>query len=94
MAFVLSKAKAEGVRTIEPTTEAVDDWVAQVVKAAHGRASFLESCTPGYFNLEGTATANLKTLKNNQFWRGPNAFIRILKGWRADGGWPGMEVTP
>jgi cyclohexanone monooxygenase len=93
LAFVLGKAKAEGVRTIEPTAEAEADWVGQVVKAARGRASFLESCTPGYYNLEGTATANIQTLTNSQFWRGPNAFIRILGRWRADGGWPGMEIT-
>jgi cyclohexanone monooxygenase len=93
LAFVLAKAKAEGVRTLEPKAEAVADWVAQIEKAAHGRASFLESCTPGYYNLEGTATASHKTLKNGPFWRGPNAFIRILNRWRADGGWPGMEVT-
>src|SRR5215213_8328833 len=53
IAYVVAEAAKRGATTVEPTTEAQDEWVG-VINGFHiGGLSFLESCTPGYYNNEG-----------------------------------------
>ena len=63
-----------------------------IVKLAVGRQPFLQECTPGYYNNEG-GELDMRVARNNQYWRGPIAFIRLLDRWRADGTMPGLELT-
>jgi cyclohexanone monooxygenase len=92
IAYVLSEAKARGVKALEPSAEAEKDWVDTIVKLAVGRRAFLSECTPGYYNNEGGAL-DLRVAKNNQYWRGPMVYVRQLDRWRADGTLPGLELT-
>ena len=92
IAYILSEAKARGVRALEPSAEAEQEWVETIVKLAIGRRSFLSECTPGYYNNEGGAL-DMRVAKNNQYWRGPMVFVRQLDRWRADGTLPGLELT-
>lgn len=92
IAYVLSEAKARGVKALEPSAEAEQDWVDTIVKLAVGRRAFLSECTPGYYNNEGGAL-DLRVAKNNQYWRGPMVYVRQLDRWRADGTLPGLELT-
>ena len=44
--------RREGYRTIDPTREAEDWWVGEVI-ANRGKTSRAADCTPGYYNFEG-----------------------------------------
>ena len=92
IAHIIAQAGTRGIRTLEPTAQAEQEWVDTIVKLAVGRQPFLQECTPGYYNNEG-GELDLRVARNNQYWRGPIAFIRLLDRWRADGSMPGMELT-
>ena len=89
---ILGEVKARGVRTLEASADAEAQWVNTIVKLARTRHDFLAACTPGYYNNEGNPDA--RTERNNQFWRGPMVFIRMLDEWRKAGTLPGLELTP
>jgi len=91
IAFVASQALKSGLRTLEPEAQAEADWVKGIVRMSGFRAPFLKECTPGYYNNEGQP--NEVTAKNGSYLKGPNAFVRLLEGWRADGTMRGLEVT-
>ena len=92
IAHIIAQARERGIKTLEPTAEAEQDWVNTIVKLAVGRQPFLQECTPGYYNNEG-GELDMRVARNNQYWRGPIAFIRLLDRWRADGTMPGLELT-
>ncbi len=92
IAYVLSEARARGIKALEPSAEAEKDWVDTIVKLAVGRRAFLSECTPGYYNNEG-GELDMRVAKNNQYWRGPVVYIRQLDRWRAEGTLPGLELT-
>jgi cyclohexanone monooxygenase len=92
IAFIIAEAGRRGVKALEPTAEAEADWVDTIVKLAVARQPFLQECTPGYYNNEG-GKLDLRIAKNNQYWRGPMAFVRLLERWRASGELPGLEVS-
>jgi len=89
---ILGEVKARGARTLECSAEAEAQWVDTIVRLARTRHDFLAACTPGYYNNEGNPDA--RTERNNQFWRGPMVFIRLLDEWRRTGTLPGLELTP
>jgi cyclohexanone monooxygenase len=91
IAYVIKTAVDRDIRTLEPTQEAEDAWVATIVKLSKMREPYLNQCTPGYYNNEGNL--DMVTAKNGQFWRGPVVFIKMLEDWRAAETLPGLEVT-
>ena len=91
IAFVVSEALKNDLRTIEPEAQAESDWVKGIVRMSGFRAPFLKECTPGYYNNEGSP--NEVTAKNGSYLKGPNAFVRLLEGWRAEGAMRGLDVT-
>ena len=92
IAFVVAEAGARGIAALEPTAEAEKEWVDTIVKLAVSRHPFLKECTPGYYNNEG-GDLDLRTARNNQYWRGPMTYVRLLDRWRGEG-MPGLELTP
>ena len=92
IAFIIAQARARAVRGVEPTEEAEADWVATIVKFAQSRKAYLAECTPGYYNNEG-AELDDRVVRNNQYWRGPVAFSKLLQRWREEGSLPGLELT-
>ncbi len=91
IAYVIAEARKRGARTLEPTLQAENAWVDEVVKAALGRQSYLAECTPGYYNNEGVFDPI--AARNSQYWRGPVAFLRLLRRWREEGRLEGLELT-
>ncbi len=88
---ILGEVKAQGLRTLEASADAEAQWVHTIVTLARTRHDFLAACTPGYYNNEGNPDA--RSERNNQFWRGPMVFIRLLEQWRQAGTMPGLELT-
>ena len=65
---------------MEPTEEAQDEWV-DVINGFHvGGLSFLETCTPGYYNNEGAPRGGSAFF--GAYTPGINAFNQLLEEWR------------
>jgi cation diffusion facilitator CzcD-associated flavoprotein CzcO len=77
IAAVISRARDTGVRVIEPTEAAEEDWVRTVRETASDTTAFQADCTPGYYNGEGT-----RAISGSSFSPGPVVFHRLLREWR------------
>ena len=89
LAYIISRALDSDVKTLEVSEEAEAEWVASVIQHASDRSEFLEVCTPGYINNEGS---DRKHFRQNGFFVGkPTEFKKILEDWRAEGGMKGLE---
>ncbi|KAH6642384.1 hypothetical protein C7974DRAFT_350905 [Boeremia exigua] len=89
-AYVISECARRGVRTVEPTQRAEEEWCDTIVKGASVRADFFGECTPGYYNNEGQPSA--AAARNGTYAYGSQAFIKILEAWREKGDLEGLEV--
>jgi cyclohexanone monooxygenase len=90
-AYVIAECKKRGIRALEPTQEAEDGWVEEIVKGAELRKDFFKECTPGYYNNEGKMS---EEGAKNGFWAGGcPAFIKLLADWREKGALEGMDIT-
>jgi cyclohexanone monooxygenase len=91
MAFIISECLKRGIETIQPTQQAEDEWVEEVVSSGADRRAFIESCTPSLFNAEGKRDRSVEL--NDLYAKGPMVYIKLLEDWRASGTMPGMETT-
>ena len=89
-AYVLDHALASDVRVVEPTEEAEQAWVDEIVGLAVSNIRFLEACTPGYYNNEGKPGE--RSLRNGSYGAGAIAFINVLEQWREEGSLAGLEL--
>jgi cyclohexanone monooxygenase len=92
VAYIVDETLRRGARTVEPTEEAVEEWVGLLMSFHVGGAGFLEACTPGYYNNEGRPKGGSGFF--GAYTPGPAAFNRLLEEWRARGDLPGMELSP
>jgi cyclohexanone monooxygenase len=91
IAFIISKARARRVRSLEPTPEAEKAWVDRIMSFADMRRRFQKGCTPSYLNNEGQLDD--LTIRNGFFSGGATVYNKLLADWRADESMPGLEVT-
>ncbi len=91
VAYIVKYCDERQVRSVEPTQEAEDAWVAEVMSFAGVRRTFEQECTPGYYNNEGMPSD--LAVRNNFYGGGPVIFIQLLKDWRAADSLPGMEIV-
>ncbi|MBN9531830.1 MAG: NAD(P)/FAD-dependent oxidoreductase [Alphaproteobacteria bacterium] len=90
IAYIIAQVRARGAETVQPSTEAEDEWVATIRKLAVVNREFLEACTPGYYNNEGGKRPG--SLAGETYGPGINAFNALLAEWRADGSMKGLEL--
>ena len=90
IAYVIAEAGRRGAITVEPTQEAQDAWVDEINGFHVGGVSFLQSCTPGYYNNEGAPLAGSAFF--GAYTPGINAFNRLLEEWREQGDMRGLEL--
>ena len=89
--YILNKCRDENITTIEPTQEAEDEWVEEIMSLSRYNEHFLVSCTPGYYNNEGQP--NPKSIQNGAYGKGSNPFFKKMQAWRDEGNMPGLEVS-
>ena len=93
VAYIIGAVKQRGLQVAEVTADAEAAWVAQIVElAGTGATAFLEQCTPGYYNREGT-TGSGASMQNSPYAPGINAFNALLKQWRDRDDLEGMQLS-
>ena len=79
-----------GLREIEVTAAAEDEWLATLAEAARNVRSFQEQCTPGYYNNEGQPGSD--GFLGSSYGKGPLSFFELLAQWRRSGRFEGLEL--
>lgn len=91
ISYIVNQCLSGNVNSIEPTQEAEDAWVEEIVSLARMGERFQAECTPGYYNNEGKP--NPKSVQNMAYGKGPNPFFAKMKAWRDEGGMEGLELS-
>ncbi|GAA4546601.1 NAD(P)/FAD-dependent oxidoreductase [Pseudonocardia xishanensis] len=91
IAYLIAEATARGAATVEPTKEAQDEWV-RTIHALAAPKTFLEQCTPGYYNNEGGGNGGIRAATGERYGGGFYAFDRLLRDWRAEGDLAGVTL--
>lgn len=81
IAAIVAEARRRGVRVVEPTESAQEEWAATIRAKAVDLYTFHAGCTPGYYNNDGDPPRGSEI-----YGAGPLAFHRLLREWRAGGG--------
>ncbi|OBX19785.1 monooxygenase [Erythrobacter sp. QSSC1-22B] len=90
LAHIVQECLERGIKRVEASASAEEEWTDKIVELSGDRIEFLEACTPGYYNNEG-GRLDLAA-RSMPFGGGPLAFIEILKDWRANGEFEGLEL--
>ena len=91
IAHVIGALLARGCTRAEPSRQAEDDWVAEIVSSARMMKSFHENCTPSYYNNEGHPDRS--AVQNGHHGGGSPKYFEMLAGWRAEGEMAGLEIS-
>jgi cation diffusion facilitator CzcD-associated flavoprotein CzcO len=91
VAWVIAEALHREVAALEVTAEAEQSWVDAVVARSDVIAGRRETCTPGYYNREGHASARLR--QDSFFFGSPTEYADILAAWRESGTLEGFAVS-
>jgi cyclohexanone monooxygenase len=90
IAYIVGRARSDGTTMIEADQDAEDAWVRTIIELARMGQSFLESCTPGYYNNEGKP--NERAAQNGFYGAGPVAFFNLMASWRDEGSMTGLQL--
>jgi len=90
VAAVVSYMAAAGLRTVEVSKAAEDAWM-ELLTPNPIMASFLASCTPGYYNNEGQGRSPQSLLTG--YRQGAPAYFRYIDQWRSSGDFDGLQFA-
>lgn len=85
---LIDAARSEGKGRIEPTTEAVDEWISIIREKSEASRKFLATCTPGYYGGDGDIDQGLLI---DTYGDGSIAFSALLEAWRNAGDRAGLR---
>jgi cyclohexanone monooxygenase len=91
-AWIVAEAKRRGAEVVEPTREAMDDYVRTYNEIKPDLRELQRRCPPGYFNNEGSE--NPKWALFPGWGYGWDNFEAMLADWRASGELAGLTLTP
>lgn len=89
LAHLVSKVIERGAKSIEASPEAEAEYV-QLVSTPGPMRKYQETCTPGYYNVEGKNTG--QSFIDNQYPLGPVPFFKMLEAWREKGDLAGLII--
>ncbi len=97
VAYTVSELNKRGVKAANVSAEAEQSWVDDQMSAESSQAQLIlggspESCTPGYYNQEGTHE-RYRDVRLESYGKGLGAYRKVLDGWRAAGDLEGLELT-
>ena len=89
--YIIEQCLERGYDSVQPTHEAEEGWVKEILAGSDSRKAFYEACTPGYYNYEGKRR---RATELNEFYAaGAMPYIALLEKWREDGKLAGLEFT-
>ena len=89
IAAVLKYAQLHQAHRLEPSEEAVTEWVATIHRKRGKTREFLQECTPSWNNSEGSKSTGLI---DEVYGGGPIEFYELIRAWREDGKLKGLEI--
>jgi cation diffusion facilitator CzcD-associated flavoprotein CzcO len=92
IADIIAHAEANGMREVEPTQQAQDDWLTFITSNQRGLRGNPD-CTPGYYNNEGQPISQSDMFNGSGHPGGPVAFFEFLDAWRQTGEFVGLEFS-
>ena len=90
VAWIISTCLDAGIRTIEATPEAEEEWHTTLLRTAGRIAAYSISCTPGYYNSEQGNNPNGR--RNLTYTGSLVDYVDILHNWRSDGEFRGAAL--
>jgi cyclohexanone monooxygenase len=91
VAHIIAEMEKRGFSVLEATTEGEQGWVDEFHRLSRNNRQFLETCTPGYFNNEGTPMSI--GVPGDGSGIDAETFNEILRKWRADGSMSGLSLA-
>jgi cyclohexanone monooxygenase len=89
---MIKRCVDENIKTLEPTSEAMEGWFWVLMGTVEGYARYNMTCTPGYLNNEGAA-GDMKAARGSTYLGSAIDMLDILDRWREAGDMAGLEVT-
>ena len=94
IAYTISQLRDRGIKSANVSVDAEERWIADQLQASDS-GIFLggspDTCTPGYYNQEGTAK-RYRNIKRETYGKGVGAYIKLLRQWREDGMLDGLDL--
>ncbi|GAM04349.1 flavin-containing monooxygenase [Novosphingobium sp. MBES04] len=90
IAWIIGEALRRGAERVEPTKQAMEDYVAHFEATTIDQSDFLNSCPPSYFNNEGAKEHKWGLFR--PWGAGWDDFLRFLGDWRAAGEMEGLDL--
>ena len=88
---IIAGSLKSNIGSVEPSREAEDEWVGEVLAGAPARRAFLDSCTPSYFNYEGQTPKSVES--NQPYPGGAIKYLGLLEEQRAEGAMANLETA-
>ena len=90
IAHIIQEALKRGVKSVEPSQKAQDDYVQRFKELEMDLSQFQRECPPGYFNNEGEDRPKWALFRS--WGHGWDAFQQVLEEWRAKGDLEGLVL--
>ena len=71
---------------------AESDWINTIKRVAKQTEEFQKSCTPGYYNQEGTSK-RYRDVRRETYSKGVGAYMKLLQDWREANALEGLELS-
>ena len=97
VAYTVSQLTKRGVKSANVSRSAEEQWIEDQLSPEGADALFVlggsaDSCTPGYYNQEGTAQ-RYRDVRLESYGKGLGAYRKVLRNWRAQGDLEGLDLT-
>lgn len=92
IAYIISETLKRGGAVVEPSKEAMDEYVRRFLELEIDFSEFQNSCPPGYFNNEGEDKPKWALFRS--YGPGWDAFQHLLQEWRDEGNLEGLVIEP
>ena len=97
VAYTIGELQKRKVRFANVSAAAEQSWVDDQLSHDATKNPFVlggspDSCTPGYYNQEGT-TKRYRNVRLESYGKGIGAYRRVLRSWREAGELEGLELT-
>ncbi len=97
VAYTVAELTKRQVRVADVSPEAEQAWIDDQLEETGMQAQLFlggspDSCTPGYYNQEGTQT-RYRDVRLESYSKGLGAYRKVLRDWRAAGKLEGLNLT-